>query len=420
MANNKPTATAAKLKADNQRLKAENARLKEKANTASPRGWIGSGWRIITVIVLVALAGSLLMVANVLFWAGRTTLDNNSYRQVSAQIIKDPQVQSAIALYTTRQIFQNNDVAGTITSVLPPRAEFLAEPLTSRLEDYTNKTIATLLARPQFQQRWITVNGKVHEGILKLANSPAGQDGVVSLNEAYQAVSANLKNTKLSFLADKQLPSRVGEVTVLQSDKLRAIHILSSNLNTFKYASVALVVVLSALAIWLSKNRRRTIIVTGLVFSVLMLVTLLGLRIVSALVSGEAAPEYQTAVKHIADILSRPLVIQSYSIALLCLLAVAIAYFGSNYKSAATLRGKASLLLEGKAHKALFANENGLSKWLGRHKQLLRIAVLVLLVAFGLTMQLSPAVILALTLFGLSALVLIELLAAPPKKRSKD
>lgn len=406
-----------RLKEQNKQLKEENKSLKKTLRSASPSSWIGSSWRILSVIILTGLAGALLLVCNVLFWAGRTTLDTQSYKEVSSQLIKDPQIGSAVALYTTRQIFQNNDVAGIISSALPPRAEFLAQPLESRLQDFTQSTITKVLATPKFQDKWIDVNVKVHDSIIKLANSPQGQDGVISLNEAYQALASNLKDTKLAFLADKQLPSSVGQITVLQSDKLRLIHILSSNLKTFKYLSLALILVFSGLAIWLARNRRRTVIVIGIVFGTLMLITLLGLRVGSVVLSSKASPDYQVAVKHAVDIVTRPLVIQSYSLLLLSLLAAAVAYLGGSSRTAVATRGKVQLALEGRAHQALFSSENSFTNWVGTNKHLLRLALLILLTIYALSVRLTPLTIIILAAVGLVLVILIEVLAAPTKKR---
>lgn len=407
-----------KIQELNKQLKAENASLKKTVSKRSSMGWIGSKWRVFGAISLVGLAGALLLVCNVLFWAGRTTLETDSYKQVSSEIIKDPEIGSAIALYTTRQIFQNNDVSGTIQSVLPPRAEFLAEPLSTRLEDYTEKTIAGILSQPKFQEKWIEVNGKVHATIIKLANSPEGQDGVISLNEAYQALSASLIGTKLSFLANKSLPANVGQITILESEKLRVIHVLSSNLNSFKYVSLALIIISSVTCVWLVNNRRRMVIVIGLIFSSLMIISLLGLRVVSTAVSSSVQSEYQVAVKHAVDIVSRPLVLQSYSILLLSLLAAGIAYIGSNSKSATLVRSKFQLFLEGKAHRALFSKENKLTFLVGQYRRALRVFILLVLAAYGLTIRLTPMAILVLVLVGLGFLVLVELLASPKKNKS--
>ncbi len=407
----------AKLKADNRKLLAENAKLRKNQNISSNSKTGGSASKTVAIVFLVGLAGALLLVCNILFWAGRTTLDNKSYTEVSAQIIKDPEVRSAVALYATDQIFQNNDVPALVESVLPPQASFLAQPLSARLEDYTEKTLAGILARPQFQQRWVEVNSKVHSGIIQLANSPSGRDGVISLNEAYQALSLNLKGTKLEFLAGKQLPDSVGQVTVLKSDKLRLIHILSSNLNTFKYVSLALVMLFTAAAVWISGRRRRLIIVAGLIYSSLMLATILGLRIASSLLSSRAEPQYQTAIKHIADILTRPLVIQSYTIILLSLLAVVIAYMGGRSKGAIQIRKKVGLALEGKAHQSLFSNENKVTIWTGAHKLYLRLATLLGLILAALLIQLTPRTILSLATIGVMVLLLIEVTGAPPKNK---
>jgi hypothetical protein len=403
------------IEEENMRLKKELAQKTTEAN--SKTGAFGKTWRAIAIVILAGLAGGLLLICNTLFWGAHTVVDSEQYGKVTSSLIKDPEIQQAVSIYTTNRIFENNDVEGTIASVLPPKADFLAPTLTTRLKSFTQATISKVLGNEKFQDTWSKVNVKAHDDLLKLANSPQGQDGVINLNEIYQQLSASLVDTKLSFLANKQLPAKVGEITVLKSDKLKTLHLVSSNINTFKYVSLGLILAFGAGAVWLSRNRRKMVMVFSAMFAILMLVTLVGLRIVTAIVVSKVLPDYQAAVRNAAGIIFNPLVIQSVSILFLSLVVLIGTFLSGPSKAATSVRDRIQLLFQGKAHKALFAKENRITLWVGKTKRALRVFGLLLLTVLMLRVQLTPARILVFAGLALVILALIELLASDSKAK---
>ncbi len=410
-----------KLKKNNQALKTENKKLKHKlavdSESIDKNGAFGKTWRALAIVLLAGFAGALLLVCNTLFWGARTVVDSQQYQKVTTNLIKDPEIQQALSFYTTNRIFDNNDVEGIITSVLPPKADFLAPTLTTRLKTFTQESINKILASEKFQSVWIKVNVKAHDDLLKLANSPQGQDGVINLNEVFQQLTSNLEDTKLSLLSGKKLPDKVGQITILESNKLKALHFISSNINTFKYLSLGLIVVLSAGAIWLSHNKRRMLIILSVMFAVLMLVTLLGLRIATALIANNVMPEYQSAARSAAGIIFQPFVLQSVTIMTLSLVVFLAAFLSGPTKVATNLRDRLQLLFQGKAHSALFSKENSITLWVGKTKHALRVFGLLLLTVVMLRVQLTPTRILVFASLALLLLAGIELLASNTKTK---
>ena len=400
------------LKKENQRLLAENKQLKQKTSTVARQGWFSRTWRNITVFILVALAGAILVAANLLFWAGHTVVDSQSYKNTIAPLVKDPDVQSAVALYTTNQIFENNDVTSQIQSVLPPRAAFLAPQLTSQLRSVTQTALQKTLASDKFQTLWVNVNVKAHDSLLALANSPSGQDGVIDVNELYQQLSNNVENTKLSFLANKKLPSKVGDITVLKSNKLHTLHVISTNINTLKYLSLALVVAFTALAAWLSKNRRRLVISAALLYTILMLLTLISIRLLVSIVASKAQPEYQAGVSSAANIILHPLVIQTRVVFLIGAVITLGAWLSGPYKSAIAVRSRLQMLLDGKVHQAIFPSENSFTLWFGKHKKVLQWLSVLVVALVALFIHLTPLTVIVMALVALLLTLVVETLAA--------
>ena len=82
----------------------------------------------------------LLITGNLLFWTGNTLVKTDRFTASVAPIIKNSAVQTAVADYTTTQLYNNVDVSQVITQALPPRAEFLASSITGQLKSYTNSS----------------------------------------------------------------------------------------------------------------------------------------------------------------------------------------------------------------------------------------------------------------------------------------
>lgn len=418
-AKSSPKSVNKELAAENARLRKENEMLKQRVSRRNNRSWFSRSWRTLTIVVLAVLAGSLLVAANILFWAGHTVVDSQSYKQTITPLVESPQVQTSMALYTTNQVFANNDVQGDIASVLPPRADFLAPTLTGQLKNLTQTTLQKVLASDKFQTTWININVKAHDSLLKLASSPAGQDGVINLNEIYQQLGASLQGTKLAFLANKQLPPKVGDITVLKSNKLHTLHVVSSNINTFKYVSLAIVIAFSALAVWLAERRRRLVISLSFLFAILMALSLIAFRLTASTVSSKVQPEYQSGVSSAASIILHPLALQTWTVLLLLLLVGIGAWLGGASHSAKTSRERFQTLLEGKAHQALFGkHENALTRFVGRGKRRLQLSLVTLIALIMLLIKLSPKLVILYGLLMLLAVIVTEILAAPTSKRT--
>jgi len=418
-AKSSPKSVNKELAAENARLRKENEMLKQRVSRRNNRSWFSRSWRTLTIVVLAVLAGSLLVAANILFWAGHTVVDSQSYKQTITPLVESPQVQTSMVLYTTNQVFANNDVQGDIASVLPPRADFLAPTLTGQLKNLTQTTLQKVLASDKFQTTWININVKAHDSLLKLASSPAGQDGVINLNEIYQQLGASLQGTKLAFLANKQLPPKVGDITVLKSNKLHTLHVVSSNINTFKYVSLAIVIAFSALAVWLAERRRRLVISLSFLFAILMALSLIAFRLTASTVSSKVQPEYQSGVSSAASIILHPLALQTWTVLLLLLLVGIGAWLGGASHSAKTSRERFQTLLEGKAHQALFGkHENALTRFVGRGKRRLQLSLVTLIALIMLLIKLSPKLVILYGLLMLLAVIVTEILAAPTSKRT--
>ncbi len=402
------------LKSENAKLKAENKRLKKAVKKSSPskdKGYSLEIFRKIAVVLLVSLAVAVLSVGNLFFWIGNTVAKQDRFVAATQPIIKDPEVQRAIALYTTNKIFSNIDVEKITEQVLPPRADFLAPQLAGQLKGGTQSLLEKVLAKPSFQQKWNDVLARQHQRLINVATKYQG-DGTISLNDVYNRLASNLKDTKLSFLSSKQLPSNIGEVTVVSAPWLPAFHNVVTHIDTWRIISVIAMVVFVALAAWLSRNRRRTIYIFSIAAASFMAGTLVALRVIRETVADKTDPQYTEAVRHVMQIVFHSLVLQTATIMAAAILVALIAWISGNSRRAKSLKKHISLLFSGKLHAALFGPKgNRFTHWVAANRRGLQWAVLIVLTLILLIARLTLGSLLAYVLLLVALILAIEVIA---------
>jgi hypothetical protein len=404
--------TVATLQAENKRLQAENASLKKRLSGQSGSHRV---WQKVGIVVCIALAGALLVAGNLMFWAGNSLVKEDRFVSATSPLIKQPEVQQGIALYATNQLYQNVDIEQQIQNALPPRAEFLAPPLSGQVRTATQTSLEKVLANEKFQDTWTNTITKAHARIINYVKNYQG-NGTISLNDVYQNLSKQLEGTKLAFAANKTLPANVGSITLINAGWLPAAHNLVTNIDLYRFLAIIIVLAASALAIWLARNRRKMVVTLGIVYSFLMLISLLSIRVFQHVVPGKVASEYRPAAQTAVNVITHPLIIQTRTLLLLGILMVVIAWLTGPYRSARTLRGRIQILLEGRLHQALFAKENGFTRWMGNYKRVLQwLAVGIIVIIMLFLVQLSPKLVVLYGLLMLLVVLVIEFLAAPER-----
>jgi hypothetical protein len=215
-------------------------------------------WTLISVATLLALVSILTV------WVNRQMLDNGSWKNASAQVIREPKVRAALAAFMVNQLYDNVNVEQALASRLPTNLKQLAGPLASALRQPATNTAAAILARPRVQQLWINTLGIAHQKLINVLENKTGfgvqtGNGVVTVN-LHELVTELGTQLGIPASALARIPNTTGVITVMRSDQLgaaqkgvRLIKILSAWL-------LILVFALYALAVYLAKGARRVIL----------------------------------------------------------------------------------------------------------------------------------------------------------------
>lgn len=401
----------ATLEKENKALKARLAEVNVRTEK-NPR----FSWRTAGIVIATGLAGAMLVVGNLVFWTGRTLTDNRRYTEATQPLIQNQAIQEAIANKVTTAIFENVNVEQIAEQALPQRAQFLAPSIATQVESFTNSQAKNIVASSQFQDVWQTVNAGAHQRLLNAVKNYQG-DGTFDINDLYARLSERLQDSKLSFLANKTLPANVGSITIISTPNLPKAHWIVVNLWWIRLLSITLFVLLTALAVWLAKNRRGALVRISWLYAFLMLATLLALRVTKTIAVGNIAGQYQAAAIAAWDIVLKSLFQQTVALLLTFIVVAVTAWLTGTGKRAESVRNRIGDVLNGRLHRALFkSKENKFTVWLGTYKKVIEIIVLIVAALSLLVIRLTPINIAIVVAAFVALIIVTEALSATAKR----
>ena len=254
--------------------------------------------------VLVALSCLLVLLSTTTVWAHRTLLNTGAFVGTVGPVFQTPGVDAAVATRVTDQLFTELNVQGRLRNALPPKAKVAAAPVTNSTEGFVAGELTKVLASPKFQAVWTGALTVMHQQLVAVlrgqktaAVSTSGGDIVLNtvpaLNQALGKVSGLASDLtgkqvtlpaitsadppqkavdKLSRALGVQLPSNFGQITLVKSDKLATVQRLVKAFDRLTLVLPLVTIVLIALALWLSVNRRRSLLQLAVGVSLLMIV----------------------------------------------------------------------------------------------------------------------------------------------------
>jgi hypothetical protein len=332
---------------------------------------------------------------------------------VAGPLAQQPAVQSAVAQKTTDALFSQVDVEQLAAQALPPKAEFLAPTLTSQLKSTTQGQAQKIIAGEDFQRVWQNSLRTAHQTFIKHLKDYQG-DGSIDLKDVYKQLSQRLAGGKLSFLANKSLPPKVGDITVIQADWLPTAHRIAANINLLRVLAVSLFLILLGVVIGLSEKRRRAVIQIGAIISGLSVAMLISLRLVRNAAVDNVQPQYQQAATEAWKVFIKPFAVELIIFIVLGLTAVFIAWVSGESSSALGFRRRMDRLFAGKLHESMFSKENSFTLWAGKYRRALFSLVAAIFVLSLLFISLTLKSFFLLLLVSIILALAVESLAAKP------
>jgi multisubunit Na+/H+ antiporter MnhC subunit len=354
-------ADLARIQAERDAPRSEHERIKKPRRRRIRRSVVG---------LLVALSCLLVLLSTTEVWVHRTLLNTPAFVGTVAPVFENPAVASAVAARATDELFTELNVQARLRDALPPRASFAAVPVTNATKGFVAGQLTSVLTSSQFQAAWtaaltfthqqlvavlrgqntaavstsggyIVLNtvpvinqalGKVSGLASDLTGKPVTLPAITSADPPQQAVN------KLSGALGVPLPSNFGQITLVRSSDLATVQKGVKAFDRLTLVLPLVTIALIALSLWLSLNRRRTVLQLAVGISLLMIVER---RVViheqGALAS--AAHNPQLAQNVLGDLLHGFFVLTAWVLGV-ALVVVVIAVLSGPYRWAVGIRSR--------------------------------------------------------------------------------
>lgn len=240
---------------------------------------------------MVTLFAILLPITTVTGWAHRTVLDTTTYVDTIKPIASDPAVVAAASREVTNELFTALDVPAAITQALPPKATVLAGPITNGARDYVQQAVDAVISGPTFQNLWVQANRFAHTQLVAVLRGNTtvlaltGGNVVINLvpllNNALQRAQGFVARVvghpvtlpvinsnevpaqscaKIADAIGRPLPSTCGVITLFRAHNLSTARRLVQAFDRSLLALLILTPLIAAIAMVVSRRRRRTLL----------------------------------------------------------------------------------------------------------------------------------------------------------------
>ena len=354
--------------------------------------------------VLVALSCLLVLLSATEVWAHRTLLNTPTFVGTVAPVFQDPAVASAVAARATDELFTELNLQARLREALPPKASFAAVPVANATKGFVAGELAKVLTSPQFQAIWTAALTATHHQLVAVlrgqgtaAVSTSGGYIVLNtvplINQALAKVSGLASDltgkpvtlpaitsadppqqavTKLSQALGVTLPSDFGQITLVKSADLAAVQKGVKAFDRLTLVLPLITILLIALSLWLSVNRRRTVLQLAVGVSLLMIVER---RVViheqGTLASAAHNPQLAQSV--LGELLHGYFVLTAWVLAV-ALVVLVIAVLAGPYRWAVAFRSRVTRTWRGIAAARSGGRRGQVVSWLASHAAGLQLA----------------------------------------------
>jgi hypothetical protein len=278
-----PATDAAALQREVDELRRQNQALRRhEEELESHRG--GRRWRAISSWVVLVLACLLAVVSVLVVFARNEVLDTDTYVNTVAPLAGDPAIQTAVADRVSAKLISEADLEQRVKNVLPPRAGFLAPPITSGVQSLTDRIALRFVQSPAFQKLWLVANRNSHRQMVALlTGSKEGafqaHNGEVTVDLTQVEARVKKQLVARGITAFDSVPTINGpSLVLLRSTQLAQAQRLTRALDRLAVLLPIVTLLLFAGAIALARNRRRGVVraAAGLALSMALILVVAG------------------------------------------------------------------------------------------------------------------------------------------------
>ena len=348
-------------------------------------------------------------------WTESQVLTTENWVTYITPLPKNPEVSEALSTFVVSKVFDSGDVQNRVTEVLPPRAEFLAPPLTNQLENITKNTTTNVIQSDAFQNIWVTANRTAHQRMLERArNEPTSEN-----NQRFQLDLSNMGPVLREGLGRvaEALPERPSGDIVINADLQARSQRLHQYIRTvdFLQAVLPFLLVASGLgALAFARDRRRVLLAGSVLVFVLSLLQLIGVKALRPAILGAIQNStYRPAVGELYDSF-----VASFNSSVTAVLILAIVVWLVMILAGAGTLGiytRRFIRLNQFQQTSPYELWRKLRLWIADNRHYLWATIAVLTLLYGaFILEFSWQTAFTTTCVTLASLALVQILASPP------
>ena len=213
-------------------------------------------------VVALLVVGTLLWTAlGFAVWANRQALNSDNWVDTSSALLEDDDIRTAVGLFIIDRLYQSDAVEERLAEVLPPQLVRLAKPAAQGLKEVAQRNAGRVLGTDAALSAWEAANRTAHETLLRLIESDVAREDVsLDLGSLFEQMATA---TGLPEEAVAKLPPGVTSLQVASGDNLQTARDMLDLFKTILWVLLVLTLAAFGAAIWLSRDRRSTIIRVG-------------------------------------------------------------------------------------------------------------------------------------------------------------
>jgi hypothetical protein len=216
------------------------------------------------VLVVVACILSVLSVVTV--FARNQLLNTDTYVKTVAPLASNPAIQTQIAKQVSENLISRTNVETRVKDALPPKAGFLATPVTSGLETVINELALKAVQSQQFYELWVAANRASHKQLVAVLTgssegSVSSRNGRVTIDLSQVEVDVKKKLDAKGITVFDKVPAVKGlDFVLFQSKDLVKVQKVTKLLNDLAIVLPIITLLCLAASVVLARNRRRGLV----------------------------------------------------------------------------------------------------------------------------------------------------------------
>ena len=411
-------------------IRAENVELRSQLNARQtkkkprPRSTENPLWRKVVAVALIVFAILATVAAVSVVWAKTTFENEDRFVETLAPLVKDEDVASVISLVVAAEIVSATGLEESVRESLPIELRFLAIPVTNSFTAVIAAGANEVIQSDAFTEIWKVALRATHKAASVVISGNdraiASQNGQVSINldKIGNTVIERVESTGLE-LPDTQ--PELGSIVVYQDGQLATVQSLAQAIQTGGWLVPLIAIMLTVAAIWISKDRRRTVAILGFGTALGLLLSLIGLRLGrNALVNAIEDVSRKSAAGATWDILLDRLHQLTWSLFVLALIVGITAWVMGPSSLATRTRAWASTTVS-RWRGSTEEHSNSFTNFIAEWKSTIEVVAVMLGLLF-IVFGPSPSgfSVLATSAVVLAAVVAVEVLAVPDTDQAQD